>query len=99
MSTNYIPRRRRLGEILVHKGKLTPDQVTDFLQIQKENAKPLGQILIEHGIISNDELTKILAEQLGIPHMWLRKGLIDPRIVNVLPKKRPYIIKLFPCLS
>ena len=96
MSTNYIPRRRRLGEILVHKGKLTPDQVTDFLQIQKENAKPLGQILIEHGIISNDELTKILAEQLGIPHVWLRKGLIDPRIVHILPKEKALHYQVIP---
>ncbi|MGD8891939.1 MAG: ATPase, T2SS/T4P/T4SS family [Desulfobacterales bacterium] len=96
MSSNFIPRRRRLGEILVHKGKLTPDQVDDFLQIQEKNAKPLGQILIEHGIISNEELIKTLAEQLGIPHVWLRKGLIDPRIVHVLPKEKALHFQVIP---
>jgi type IV pilus assembly protein PilB len=96
MKTNFIPRRRRLGEILVHKGKLMPDQVTDFLQIQEKNAKPLGQILIENGIITNEELTKILAEQLGIPHVWLRKGLIDPQIVNVLPKENAIQYQVIP---
>jgi type IV pilus assembly protein PilB len=96
MSANFIPRRRRLGEILVHQGKLTPDQLTNFLRIQKENSKPLGQILTESGIISDEELTKILGEQLGIPHVWLRKGLIDPQIVHVLPKEKALHYQVIP---
>jgi type IV pilus assembly protein PilB len=96
MSSKLIPKRRRLGEILIHKGKLTPDQLTNFLQIQEKNAKPLGQILIENGIITDEELIKILGEQLGIPHVWLRKGLIDPRIVNVLPKEKALHYQVVP---
>jgi type IV pilus assembly protein PilB len=97
MSANFIPRKRRkLGEILVHKGKLTPDQLANFMQIQANNAKPLGQILIEHGIISNDELIKILAEQLGIPHVWLRKGLVDPQIVHLLSKEKALDYQVIP---
>lgn len=93
-----MPRRRRLGEILIHKGKLSPDQVSGFLRIQEKNAKPLGQILIEDGIITTEELTKTLAEQLGIPHVWLRKGMIDPRVVQVLPKEKAlqyHVIPMF----
>jgi type IV pilus assembly protein PilB len=96
MKTNYIPRRRKLGEVLVYQNRLTPDQLTDFLRIQKESYKPLGQILIENGILSNEELTKILGEQIGIPHVWLRKGLIDPRIVHVLPKGKALHYQVVP---
>jgi type IV pilus assembly protein PilB len=96
MSKTFIPKRRKLGEILVHRGKLTQDQLTDFLQIQNENAKPLGQILTENEIISEEELTKILGEQLGIPHVWLRKGLVDPQIVHVLPKEKALQYQVLP---
>ena len=96
MSKTFIPRRRKLGEILVHRGKLTQDQLTDFLKIQEENAKPLGQILTENEIVSEEELTKILGEQLGIPHVWLRKGLVDPQIVKVLPKEKALQYQVLP---
>lgn len=89
-------KRGKLGEILVQQGKLTPDQLVNFLRIQKEISKPLGQILTENGIISNEELVKILGEQLGIPHVWLRKGLIDPRIVHVLPKEKSLHYQVIP---
>jgi len=85
-----------LGEILVHKGKLKPDQLETFLENQKKNAKLLGQILVENGIISKEELLKTLGEQIGIPHVWLRKGLIDPRIVHVLPKAKAINYKVIP---
>jgi type IV pilus assembly protein PilB len=87
MSAKFIKKRRRLGDILVQKGKLTPEELSHFLRVQKEIDKPLGKILTENGIISNEELITILGEQLGIPHVWLRKGLIDPHIVHVLPKE------------
>lgn len=83
----------------MHKGKLTTEQVGNFLQMQKETAKPLGQILIEQDIISKEELTKILAEQLGIPHVWLRKGLIDPKIVHVLPKEKALQYEVIPMFA
>ncbi len=96
MKGSSIPKRKRLGDILVHQGKLTPDQLTDFLRIQKETGKPLGQILTENETISNEELIKVLGEQLGIPHVWLRKGLIDPQIVHVLPKEKALHYQVVP---
>jgi type IV pilus assembly protein PilB len=96
MKAPVIQRRRRLGEILVQQGKLTPDQLIHFLEIQKGTPKTLGQILVENKIISNDDLLGILGEQLGIPHVWLRKGLVDPRIVNVLPKEKALQYQVVP---
>ena len=47
-------------------------------------------------ILSKEELTHILGEQLGIPHVWLRKGLVDPRIVHVLPKEKALLFQVVP---
>ncbi len=96
MNTNPVPKRKKLGEILVHQGRITPDQLTELLRTQKQTSRPLGQLIIEQGILTTEELTKILGEQLGIPHVWLRKGLIDPRIVHVLPKEKALLFQVIP---
>ena len=96
MKSHFVPRRKKIGEILVGKGFITADQLTDFLRTQKESSKPLGQLLIEEEILSPEELTTIIGEQLGIPHIWLRKGMIDPRIVHVLPKETALHFQVIP---
>lgn len=96
MKTSFIPKRRKLGEILVEQGKITPDELNTLLRKQKEAGKPLGQILVEEEHISNEDLITILGEQLGIPHIWLRKGLVDPRIVHVLPKEKAIHYQVIP---
>ena len=96
MKSQFISRRKKLGEILVLKGKITPEQLDKFLKAQKGTSMPLGQILIREGILTEDELRNILGEQLGIPHIWLRKGLVDPQIVRVLPKEKALRYRVIP---
>jgi type IV pilus assembly protein PilB len=96
MKSDFLPKRKKLGEILVSQGKITPEELTHFLRIQKKESKPLGQILIKEGVITEEELKNILGEQLGIQHLWLRKGLVDPRIVHVLPKEKALSFMVIP---
>ncbi|MGD8687541.1 MAG: ATPase, T2SS/T4P/T4SS family [Syntrophobacterales bacterium] len=96
MKSPVVHRRKKIGEILVGKGFITADQLTEFLRTQKESSKPLGQLLLEEEILSPEELTTIIGEQLGIPHIWLRKGMIDPRIVHVLPKETALHFQVIP---
>ncbi|MBI4633026.1 MAG: Flp pilus assembly complex ATPase component TadA [Deltaproteobacteria bacterium] len=88
--------RKRLGEMLVHTGKITPVQMVEMLRLHKERNKPLGQVLIDEGILTDEELTTILSQQLGIPHIWLRKGLVDPRIVHIVPKEKALQYQIIP---
>ena len=96
MIKNRLLPRQKLGEIMVGMGKTTPEQMKEFLHLQKGTTKPLGQILVEAAILTPEELMNILGEQLGIPHLWLRKGLIDPRIVAILPKEKALQYKVIP---
>ena len=96
MKTDFILKRRRLGDILVQQGRLTPEQLIMFLRVQKKTNKPLGRILTEQKILTEEELKYILGKQLGIPHTWLRKGLIDPWIVNILPKEKALRFQVIP---
>ena len=96
MKTDYMINRKRLGEILVSESRISPDRLAEVLTLQKETAKPLGQILIDEGILTQEELTCRLGQQLGIPHLWLRKGLVDPRIVHILPKEKALHFQVIP---
>lgn len=97
MRKSHIPKKRmKLGEILVRQGRITPDELVELLRLQKEVSKPLGQLLVEKKILTAQELTNVLGEQLGIPHVWLRKGLVDPRIVHVLPKEKAILYQVIP---
>lgn len=86
MKNSYLPKRKKIGEILVSQNLITPEQLKEVLRIQKESSKPLGRILVEKEFLTEEELNQILGEQLGIPHVWLRKGLVDPQVVHVLLK-------------
>ncbi len=96
MKRTPIPKRKKLGEILVSQGRLTPDRLTELLRKQKEASKPLGQLLVEEEVLTADELKNILGEQLGIPHVWLRKGLVDPQIAQLLPKEKAVLFQVIP---
>jgi type IV pilus assembly protein PilB len=96
MKRSFTPTRKKVGEILVRQGRLTPKQLVDFLRIQKETQKPLGEILVDEKILTQEELMYLLGEQLGIQHIWLRKGLVDPRIVHLLPKEKALFYQVIP---
>ena len=96
MKRTPIPKRKKLGEILVSQGRLTPDRLTELLRKQKQVSKPLGQLLVEEEILTPDELKNILGEQLGIPHVWLRKGLVDPQAAQLLPKEKAVLFQVIP---
>ena len=96
MKTDLISKRKKLGEILIGQGKITPEELEKYLLIQKNKALPLGQILLQEGSINEEELQQVLIEQLGIQHVWLRKGMVDPRIVHVLPKEKALAYKVIP---
>jgi len=89
-------KRLRIGEILIQQGRLTPEQLAEFLRLQRESGKPLGQILMDNNIITAEELKQILGAQLGIPHVWLRQGLVDPRVVPLVPKEKALRFKIIP---
>jgi len=96
MNSEFMINRKKIGEILVNENRISPQRLAEVLVLQKETGKPLGQILIDEGILSQEELTRLLGEQLGIPHLWLRKGLVDPRIVHILPKEKALHFQVIP---
>ena len=96
INRSYVRKRMRLGELLISQNLITQEQLEQCLQLQKITQKPLGRILVEEACITEEELQLTLGEQLGIPHIWLRKGLIDPKVVHILPKDKASLFKVIP---
>ena len=57
---------RPLGQILVDRGLLTPDELEEVLLAQQQSGKPLGQIIVDRRLISAPTLAQLLAEQCGV---------------------------------
>ena len=80
---------RRLGDLLVDRGYLSPDDLRSALEKQKQVArnKLLGEILVEYGYCTEDQVVEGLAAEYGVPYAKLETRLMDPRIIDVLPRE------------
>ena len=74
----------RLGDVLVSQGAITAEQLTRGLTEQRATGRMLGQVLMEQGVLNSGAFTKALAETLGLPHVQLRHGLIDPAALKII---------------
>jgi len=85
--------RRRLGDILVEKGYLRPEQLQAALEQQRSSGRTrlLGEILLSLGYCSEEQIAECLAEEYGLPFTRLEMRLFDQKIVDLLP--REYIEK------
>ena len=81
--------RRRLGDVLVEKGLLLPEDLDVALAEQRNMEGPrrrLGQILVELGMVSEGELAQCLAELLQLEHVDLSRLNLSPDVVRLLPR-------------
>jgi type IV pilus assembly protein PilB len=75
-----------LGEQLVRAGIVTAGDVQAALdQIASKNMK-LGEVLLQSGLVDEDTLLQFLAQQMGVPAVRLRDGVVDPKVVRLLPR-------------
>jgi hypothetical protein len=57
---------RRLGDIFVERGFVTPEQLEQALERQRETGERVGEALVAQGSISKFELAGALAEQMSV---------------------------------
>src|SRR5207253_10997412 len=86
----------RIGERLISKGVLSPDQLEFALKEQKRTGERLGTILRQLNLITEDDLAMALADAAGIEHISIRNLSIDPTVVNALPETVARRYKVFP---
>ena len=57
----------RLGEMLIERRLIEPEDLDRALEIQKERGEKLGKILVDLGFVAMRDVVAALAEQLSVP--------------------------------
>ncbi|MGB9661558.1 MAG: GspE/PulE family protein [Moorellaceae bacterium] len=78
--------KRRLGDLLVQAGMLTPEQLEQALREQKRTGERLGKVLIRMGYVTEKDILEVLEFQLGIPKVVLQDYNLDPEVVKLVPE-------------
>ena len=78
---------KRLGELLVEGGLITPAQLQSAITHQKIARGRLGSNLVALGYISEEVLMDFLSVQTGVPQMDVRNIDIPPQILKLVPHR------------
>ncbi|NOY44142.1 MAG: hypothetical protein GXP50_01615 [Deltaproteobacteria bacterium] len=80
-----MPRRKRLGEILMDAGLITETQLQAALSSQKTWGGKLGSTLVRMGFAREEDILRCLSAQLRLPAVDFRKVRISPRALAAVP--------------
>ena len=61
------PARKRIGEILIERGRLDAAGLERGLRVQQETGEKLGAMLVTLGLVAQRDVAEALAWQLDLP--------------------------------
>jgi type IV pilus assembly protein PilB len=84
----HVDTSSRLGNLLVRKGLITPEQLSQALAAQRATGGRLGEVLVRLHLLDDRTLGTLLAEHLSIEYVQLDQNpaQIDTRVARMLPE-------------
>ena len=86
----------RIGELLLKEKRITPEQLQEALNYQRQNGGKLGYNLIKLGYVKDEEITALLSKQYGVPSIALTQFEIDPSVVKLVPAETAQKYQIVP---
>jgi type IV pilus assembly protein PilB len=87
MPTSFRLSTRRLGELVLDRGRVTPDQLDQALNSKGDPRERLGQTLVRLGFLDEGEVVALLAQQFGLPVANSETlGHAEPAAVRLIPE-------------
>lgn len=77
--------RLKLGQILVAKGLIHPDQLAAALGAQERGGGRLGATLVQMGAIDEEQLIRVLADQLGVQLARIGGKTVSAEVLALVP--------------
>ena len=68
---------KRLGELLLENGLLTPEQLEAALSVQRRERRPLGQVLLAQGLVDEKALARVLSLHFGVPQIDFARARVE----------------------
>jgi type IV pilus assembly protein PilB len=87
----------RLGELLIKRNYITPDQLKRASDEQKLKGGRLESNLVRLGYIKEDELLSFLSAQYRVPSVKISKMEINPNVIKLIPSslsKKYFIVPI-----
>ena len=79
-------KRKRLGEVLRERKRLTQDQLDSALEEQQKNAGLLGEMLLERGLVTKDDLVSALEEVSRFRYVDPRFATVEKAVLKLIPR-------------
>jgi type IV pilus assembly protein PilB len=81
--------KKPLGQLLVSKGLLQPEQLERALEEQRRSnhQKLLGEIIVEMHLCTEDQVVECLAQAYGVPYARISPRVADPKVISILPRE------------
>src|SRR5690348_10802435 len=86
----------RIGELLLKEKRITPEQLQEALNYQRQNGGKLGFNLIKLGYVKDDEITALLSKQYGVPSIALGQFDVDAAVVKLVPAETAQKYQIIP---
>jgi len=86
----------RIGELLLKEKRITPEQLQEALNYQRQKGGKLGYNLIKLGYVKDEEITALLSKQYGVPSIALTQFEIDPAVVKLVPAETAQKYQIVP---
>jgi type IV pilus assembly protein PilB len=86
----------RIGELLLKEKRITPEQLQEALNYQRQNGGKLGFNLIKLGYVKDDEITALLSKQYGVPSIALAQFDVDAAVVKLVPAETALKYQIIP---
>ena len=77
--------QERLGELLIKRNYITPEQLKRASDEQKMKGGRLESNLVKLGYIKEDELLSFLSAQYRVPSVKLSKIEVNPNVIKLIP--------------
>ncbi len=88
--------RKLIGQMLIERGLITPEQLDEALAAQKQSTQLIGEILVDLGYVQRQQLYETLAEQMRVPFVNLVAAPPDPRVATLLDQETAKRLKALP---
>ena len=79
--------RKRIGDVLLEAGLVTPAQLEYALGVRGNKNKKLGKVMVELGYLSEAQIAEALSRQLSIPLVRFEDLQIAPELLVLIPKE------------
>jgi type IV pilus assembly protein PilB len=87
---------KRIGEVLVEEGMITPEQLQQALDQQKATSKSLGETLVALNVLTEDSLYHFLAIQHGMEFVDISATVVPPELLKVCSESTARKLMVFP---